>query len=452
MALDWQQLHADFIVAANVTDGTHRRQHGGRCAGPPTTRIDNAPTLTASTPSNGTPAISEVNETVAEAFSEPVDVTGGWFRSLRERQSQQPASPLVVDRLTTVSTRQATSFAGENCTLTFNTSAVTDEDGSADTLVDPGSIAFAGGRHRLHPVDHSDGWRQQLPSAGDIIGDIQRTGHADCRRLRPELQHQRRHFAKPCRQAAPKPPSTPARRAGGRWLLRSRLCAGHRRRHAEPAANTVGGQLPVAAVQPAPTMTQSTPAAGTTALHAAQHHQGQHRPHGYQYPILEIAEEDPERPGKILDVYRNCSYQAGQLGQLVAGTRHYRYLWNRFWTPVQPRAPWPKSLGFSNSKQLAHSDQPCCTADKDGTITGGTPTYGTCRKVEDGCSEDQRSPTMVKEAVPASIRATQGIPNAVFTGLAHKQRGDMARSVFVAIRYEGIASEDANDGDIPDLE
>src|SRR5690606_24648491 len=62
-------------------------------------------------------------------------------------------------------------ITGENCSLTLDTSAITDQDGTPDTLLDPGSIAFTPVADpppsvlSTTPVNGDD----SFPSAGEIV-------------------------------------------------------------------------------------------------------------------------------------------------------------------------------------------------------------------------------------------------------------------------------------------
>ncbi|MEZ5436941.1 MAG: Ig-like domain-containing protein [Lysobacteraceae bacterium] len=172
-ALDFNDSCTLTIVAANVTDQDAPADNmAADVLVHFDTEIDNAPTLTASTPSNGASDF-QVNENLSLTFSEPVDVTGSWFQIICSVSgNRSPANVAVSGGPTDYSLDPASDFiAGENCTLTFNTSAVTDQDGSADTLVDPGSIAFvpvADAPPAVLSTTPTDG-DSSFPSAGDIV-------------------------------------------------------------------------------------------------------------------------------------------------------------------------------------------------------------------------------------------------------------------------------------------
>jgi endonuclease I/methionine-rich copper-binding protein CopC len=165
------------------------------------------------------------------------------------------------------------------------------------------------------------------------------------------------------------------------------------------------------------------------------------------WDILEIADEDPNSSGKILDVYRNRSYtkvssRAGTGTGLTYNREH----------------TWPNSLGFGSSTgNLGLPNAPYTDthmlylSDTNYNSDRGNDPYGNCT-LASGCSERA-----------TEINNGNGGGTGVYPGNSNwtngsrfetwgKRKGDVARAVmYMAIRYEGGA--DANTGQSePDLE
>ena len=163
------------------------------------------------------------------------------------------------------------------------------------------------------------------------------------------------------------------------------------------------------------------------------------------WTILEIAQADPNHPGKIIDVYRNHSYtavsdRAGTGSGLTYNREH----------------AWPNSLGFANSSLAAYTDTHMLwLSDTSQNASRGNKPYANCAS---GCSE---LTTDINNGFGGGsgtypgnsnwVKAPDG--NAGSFEVWNHRKGEMARAMFyMAIRYEGIASEAAHDGVIPDLE
>ena len=163
------------------------------------------------------------------------------------------------------------------------------------------------------------------------------------------------------------------------------------------------------------------------------------------WTILEVAQQNPNDPAKIIDVYRNRSYTAGSDR---AGTGS-GITYNREHT-------WPNSLGFANSSLAAYTDTHMLwLSDTDQNASRGNKPFDNCAS---GCSE---LPTEANNGVGGGsgsypgnsnwVRSPDG--NAGTFEVWNHRKGEMARAMFyMAIRYEGITAEDAHDGNIPDLE
>ncbi|HMM56101.1 MAG TPA: endonuclease [Rudaea sp.] len=163
------------------------------------------------------------------------------------------------------------------------------------------------------------------------------------------------------------------------------------------------------------------------------------------WTILEIAQQDPNNPAKIIDVYRNHSYtavsdRAGTGSGLTYNREH----------------AWPNSLGFANSSLAAYTDTHMLwLSDTSQNASRGNKPYANCAS---GCSElttDFNNGFGGGSGVYAGNSNWYKTPdgNAGSFEVWNHRKGEMARAMFyMAIRYEGIASEAAHDGVIPDLE
>ncbi|MBS0487337.1 MAG: endonuclease [Proteobacteria bacterium] len=163
------------------------------------------------------------------------------------------------------------------------------------------------------------------------------------------------------------------------------------------------------------------------------------------WTILEIAQQDPKNPAKIIDIYRNHSYTAVSDRAGTGSGQTY----NR-------EHAWPNSLGFANSSLAAYTDTHMLwLSDTNQNASRGNKPYANCAS---GCGE---LPTDANNGVGGGSGTYPGNSNWVkspdgnagsFEVWNHR-KGEAARAMFyMAIRYEGIAAETAHDGVIPDLE
>jgi endonuclease I len=139
------------------------------------------------------------------------------------------------------------------------------------------------------------------------------------------------------------------------------------------------------------------------------------------WDILEIADEDPNNSGRVLDIYRNESYV-----KHGAGNNDY----NREHT-------WPNSLGFANQNLAAYTDTHMLYISNDtyNSTRGNTP-YGNCTA---SCTPLVTLPNNGHGGVPGAYPGTSNWYNGqqIFEVWNHR-KGDAARAIlYMAIRYEG---------------
>jgi endonuclease I len=164
------------------------------------------------------------------------------------------------------------------------------------------------------------------------------------------------------------------------------------------------------------------------------------------WTILEVAQEDPNNPAKIIDLYRNHSFTTvTDRDQGTGGSNKY----NREHT-------WPNSLGFADSNLAAYTDTHMLwLSDKEQNADRGNKPLAYCTSSCTELTTDFNNGFGGGSGVyPGNSNwyKTPDGKDGSFEVWDHR-KGDIARSIFyMAIRYEGIAAEDAHDGDIPDLE
>jgi endonuclease I len=165
------------------------------------------------------------------------------------------------------------------------------------------------------------------------------------------------------------------------------------------------------------------------------------------WDILEIADEDPNNTGRILDVYKNRSYtkRSDRAGTGTGVT------YNREHT-------WPNSLGFSNTTgNLGLPNAPYTDthmlylSDTNYNSDRGNSPYANCTMAS-GCSERA---TEVNNGNGGGTGVYPGNSNWVNSSSYqtwNKRKGDVARAVlYMAIRYEG-GQHPTNNQNEPDLE
>ncbi len=413
------------------------------------TVVDNAPTLSTSTPAHNSTTFP-ANANLQLTFSEPVAVGSTWFNIVCATSGTRGVADTVVSGgPTSFTINPNVDFVqGESCTLNLVAAQITDLDGNLDNYAGTTAIAFT----PAAPVAN------QLPvvlSTTPMNGDANFPPAGDLVVLFSE----------------------PVTLAPGAFALSCTTSTGIALVHASSGTSFTIDTGTVLASGDTCTFTidrtkvtdgeGANPAAGTSvnftvsngsagAYYAQVNTTGGpeqlrcslheiidgHTVYPYSagttdtWDILELADQAPG-PGNenmVLDAYKNELYpRAG------GGNTNY----NREHT-------WPNSLGFANTALAAYTDTHMLYLTNIGynSDRGNSP-YVNCS----GCTERT---TVANFGFGGGSGVYPGNSNwfdANGFQVWNHRRGDMARAVmYMAIRYEGKADDEANDGDIPDLE
>lgn len=181
-----------------------------------------------------------------------------------------------------------------------------------------------------------------------------------------------------------------------------------------------------------------------------------HRTSPYGWVELELADEDPLDTNAILDIYRNCSYP--KPGARVGGSGAAATCGSTSGLRYNREHVWPRSLGFNNNGLAAHNDLHMLHLSDEGfNGNRGNKPFAYCPQ-SSGCQENRTVAYNGEGGGDGSYPGnsnwyTSNDGNTGSYEVWHKVRGNMARALFyMAIRYEGQADDQTNDGDIPDLE
>ena len=136
--------------------------------------------------------------------------------------------------------------------------------------------------------------------------------------------------------------------------------------------------------------------------------------------ILNVADEDPTDPTKVLDLYRNASYVKTEGGDAEYNKEH----------------SWPKSYGFPDESSIPHSDcHHLFATDTQYNFNRGNKPFDSCGS---GCTEN---PTLLNHGFGGGSGTYPGNSNwtnaSVYEVWNHR-RGDLARAqLYMDVRYEG---------------
>lgn len=410
------------------------------------TVADDAPVLLSSTPANGANDFP-ANANLQLVFSEAVTFGADWFAiTCSVTGTRGEADVTLGGGPSSFTLNPALDFSeGESCTLVLDPSAIEDVDGTVDALVDPGSIAFVPAAPVVNqpptvlsttPMSGSS----DFPSAADIV-----VLFSEAVTISPGA------FTLACDSSTGISLShalsgTSFSIDTGTALVASDACT-----FTVVATLVQDSEGATLAADVVIEFTVSAGGAGSyynqvntsspEQLRCSLHETIKgHTVYPYSgggtdtWAILNMADEDPVDPGKILDAYKNESYTKITGGQGAYNREH----------------TWPNSLGFSSNTLAAYTDTHMLylTNVQYNSDRGNKP-YANCP----GCTED---PTTLNHGLGGGTGVYPGNSN-WYDGSSFEvwgqRKGDMARAIFyMAIRYEGIAAEDAHDGDIPDLE
>ncbi len=412
---------------------------------------DIPPTIVATTPTNNATDVA-LAASLSVSFSEPVTLSASWF-TLHCATSGDHGATLAGGPTTFTLTPSTAFAAGENCTWTILAGGVTDLDGTPDHLAIDYIVAFTTVAPSTTPPTVAsttpvDGARN-VAIASDVrvtFSEAVTTINAftlACDSTSITLDETGTGATRTLTPATVLP-------ASGTCTFTIIAAGVHNTSDIAMIANVVvtfhiaSGTVDGYYAQ----VNTSSPDQLRCSLH--QTIKG-HTIYPYSggatntWTILEIAQQDPNNPAKMIDVYRNRSYT---IGSDRAGTGS-GITYNR-------EHAWPNSLGFANSSLAAYTDTHMLwLSDTAQNASRGNKPYANCAS---GCSE---LTTEVNNGVGGGSGVYPGNSNWVqapdgnqgsFEVWNHR-KGEMARAMFyMAIRYEGTAADQAHDGVIPDLE
>jgi endonuclease I len=418
---------------------------------------DQPPTLLQSVPANGATDFP-ANGTLQLQFSEPVSLGAGWFGLACGTSGTRGEDDVATGGGPSLYTLDPdVDFTpGESCTLTLHASAISDLDGTPDPLAADVVIAFGIGAAAVNqppvvlattPISGSS----SFPSAGDIV-----VLFSEPVVLAPGV------FSLDCAASTGIVLSHASSGTSFSIDTGTALVAGDNCSFTVHAASVQDAD---GAAMVADVVVAFTVASGSTGNYYAQVNTSNpsqlrcslhqtirgHTEYPYGWTQLEIADEDPLNPTRILDIYRNCSYAKGASGDRVGGSGSGATCGTASGVKFNREHVWPRSLGFNNTALAAHNDLHMLhLSDELFNAHRGNKPFHYCTKAS-GCLEDRtvayNGDGPGDGSYPGNSNWYSSVDgNAGSYEVWHRWRGNMARAIFyMAIRYEG--------GDnLPDLE
>ncbi|WP_257386250.1 endonuclease [Tahibacter caeni] len=396
--------------------------NNGQSFGPP---VDVPPIVSSTTPANG--ATGQANTVdVAVTFSEPVDVTTGWFTL--ECSVSGSHSAVTTGTGATRTLNPDVDFAsGETCTLTVIGDQVSDQDGTVETMAADYTMSFstAGdlppGVTTTTPSNGAHGF----PGSSNLSVTFSESVTADAGWYTLSCANSGAHTA----QTSGGPVTFQINPDVDLGLLEQcTLTILANKVHDQDGtiqdmtANVVVGFETASSINDyyAGVDTSSGPALKAWLHNRIKDHTSIH--YGDTYTVMNKADEDPTDTTKVWDVYKNESYP-----KQTSGAANY----NREHT-------WPKSLGFPNPTDSSgrpnppHTDGHMLYASHVGynSDRGNSP-YGLCS----GCTA---RPTTANHGVGGTGGTSSNYFNASTFQVWDFRKGDMARAVlYMVVRYQG---------------
>jgi endonuclease I len=409
--------------------------------------VDLAPTIVSTTPAASATGVA-TSATLSVSFSEPVTVSDPWYTIQCATSGTHTAS--VTGGASAYTLTPSPAFAAnESCTWTILAAGVVDNDGTPDHPTADTAVTFT----TLDPATQPPTVVSTSPADGAISVPIASDIHVTF----SEAVTTSNAFALSCDSTAIQLDETGS--GATRTLTPFTVL---------PAGKSCVFTIAASGVHDADNIALQadytatfTVASGTTSGYYSQVNTSSpeqlrcslhqtikgHTIYPYSggtqnvWTILEIAQQDPNDPTKIIDLYRNHSFTTLTDRDTGSGGSNK---YNREHT-------WPNSLGFADSSLAAYTDTHMLwLSDKEQNADRGNKPLANCPS---GCTE---LPTDANNGYGGPGQSnwykTPDGKDGSFEVWDHR-KGDIARSIFyMAIRYEGIAAEDAHDGDIPDLE
>ncbi|WP_386067935.1 endonuclease [Tahibacter sp. UC22_41] len=387
--------------------------------------VDVPPTVSSTTPANG--ATGQANNVdVTVTFSEPVDVTTGWF-TLSCSVSGSHSAVTTGTGATRTLNPDVDFASGETCTLTVIGDQVSDQDGTIETMDADYTMSFSTAGDLPPSVSSTTpaNGAHGFPGASNLSVTFSEAVTADAGWYTLSCANTGAHTA----QTSGGPVTYQINPDVDLGLLEQcTLTIIANKVHDQDGtiqdmtANVVVGFETASSINDyyAGVDTSSGPALKTWLHNRIKDHTSIF--YGDTYTVMNKADEDPTDSTKVWDVYKNETYP-----KQTSGAANY----NREHT-------WPKSLGFPNPTDASgrpnppHTDGHMLYASHVGynSDRGNSP-YGLCS----GCTA---RPTTANHGVGGTGGTSSNYFNASTFQVWDFRKGDMARAVlYMVVRYQG---------------